>query len=654
MAGESLHELHGPLGPEAHFRRLTGEDKLGRPFSFNVEVLSTKADLSPYDMVGKSMSVELKSKTGNSRFFHGIISRFLNVGSAGGLQLYQLELRPWIWLLSHSLDSRIFQELTIPEIIEKVFKDKNGFSDYKSALKGTYEKQTYCVQYRESDFDFVTRLMEQEGIYYYFEHEKGKHKLVLADSPDSHKTIAADGVLLFRPPDMSSGEEQVTKWQHHVAVQPGKLVLRDFDYNKPNANLEVRLVSKRNHPNDLVEQYDYPGSYAETTDGNRYLKIRKEEFDAKFSYVEGQARSHRLYTGGQFTLKEHPSEANNTSFTVIATNIEIVSGEIERFTSLSDNRSDVRFVAIKKESTFRLPRETPSPVIAGPQTAIVVGKNGEEIWTDSLGRVKVQFPWDREGKNDESSSCWIRVSQTWSGKGWGAMQIPRIGQEVIVEFLEGDPNRPLVTGRVYNTEQTVPYALPGAATQSGLKSRSTPRGDQSAFNELRFEDKTGEESIYFHAEKDFNRVVENNDTLKVGFEKKDQGDQTIDVFGNQTVTVGTGESNGCQTLTVWKDQTETIKTGDRKIEISQGSDTLTVTAGNQKIDIPAGQCEITAGTKIVLKVGQSSIEITPTEIKLQSTTITVNADMKAEVKAITTEISGSAMVKVQGGMIKLN
>jgi type VI secretion system secreted protein VgrG len=604
-------------------------------------------------MVGKSMSVELKSKTGKSRFFHGIISRFLNVGNAGGLQLYQLELRPWIWLLSHSLDSRIFQELTIPEIIEKVFKDKNGFSDYRSSLKGTYEKQTYCVQYRESDFDFVTRLMEQEGIYYYFEHEQGKHTLILADSPSSHKTIEGDGLLYFRPPDLSSGEEQVTKWQHHVAVQPGKLVLRDFDYNKPSANLEVRLVSKRNHPNDSVEQYDYPGSYSEATDGNRYLKIRKEEFDAKFSYVEGQARSHCLSTGGQFTLKEHPRD-DNGSFMVISSKFEIVSGEIERFTSLSDNRSDVQFIAIKKASSFRLPRETPCPVIAGPQTAIVVGKNGEEIWTDSLGRIKVQFPWDREGKNDESSSCWIRVSQTWSGKGWGAMQIPRIGQEVIVEFLEGDPNRPLVTGRVYNTEQTVPYNLPGSATQSGIKSRSTPDGDQSTFNELRFEDKKGEESIYFHAEKDFNRVVENNDTLKVGFEKKDNGDQTIEVFGNQTVKIGTSDSDGSQTLEVWKDQTETIKTGNRKIEISKGSDTLTISTGDQKIDISKGQCEITAAKKIVLTVGQSSIEITPTGIVLKSTKVTVNADMKAEVKAATTEISGSAMVKVEGGMIKLN
>ncbi len=654
MASTSLHELHGPLGTDVIFRRLNGTDQLGRPFVYNVEVLSPKDDLSPYDMIGKPMSIEVKTREGASRFFHGIISKFLNVAASGGLQLYELQLRPWIWLLSHSLDSRIYQELTIPQIIEKVFKEKNGFSDYRLKLNATYAQQTYCVQYRESDFDFVSRLLEQEGIYYFFEHEKSKHTLVLADSPSSHKSIDGDGVLLFRPPDVAAGEEQVTKWQHHVAVQPGKLVLRDFDYNKPSANLEVRLNSKRNYPNDAVEQYEYPGSYSETSDGDRYLKIRKEEFDAKFSQVEGTARSHRLHTGAQFTLKEHPRSAENAEYTVISSVTDVTSGEIERFTSHSENRSELQFVAIAKVHTYRPPRETPCPVIAGPQTAIVVGKSGEEIWTDSLGRIKVQFPWDRQGKNDESSSCWIRVSQNWSGKGWGAMHIPRIGQEVIVEFLEGDPNRPLVTGRVYNAEQTVPFDLPGSATQSGIKSRSTPKGDQNTFNELRFEDKKGEETIYFHAEKNFERIVENNDTLKVGFVKKDKGDQTIDVFGNQTLKVGNSESNGSQTLEVWKDQTETIHTGNRKTDIKKGSDTLTISVGNQKIDIPAGQCEITAGKKIVLTVGGSSIEITPSKIVIKSTQIAIEAQMKAEVKATTTDVSGSAMLKLEGGIVKIN
>ena len=654
MAGASLHELHGPLGADAIFRRLKGADQLGRPFVYDLEVLSPNDDLSPYDIVGKPMSVEVKTKEGGQRFYHGIIGKFLNVGKSGGYQLYEVQLRPWIWLMSHSLDSRIFQELTIPEIIEKVFKNKNGFSDYRLKLNGSYAKQTYCVQYRESDFDFVSRLLEQEGIYYFFEHEESKHTLVLADSPSSHKSIEGDGTMLFRPPDVASGDEQITKWQHHVAVQPGKLVLRDYDYNKPSANLEVRLNADRRHPHSGLERYDYPGDYSVTSDGDRYLKIRKEEFDAKYSQVEGHARSNLLGTGLQFKLAEHPREIENASYTVVSATIEVTSGEVERFTSKSENRSELRFVAIPKEHTYRPPRETACPVIAGPQTAIVVGKSGEEIWTDTLGRIKVQFPWDREGENDESSSCWIRVSQSWSGKGWGAMHIPRIGQEVIVEFLEGDPNRPLVTGRVYNAEQTVPYKLPESATQSGIKSRSTPKGDQSTFNELRFEDKKGEEAIYFHAEKNFDRIVENNDTLKVGFEKKDKGNQSIEVFGNQDLKVGTSESNGSQTIDIWKDQTETIQTGNRKTDIKQGSDTLTITVGNQKIDIPAGQCEITAGKKIVLTVGASSIEIGPAKIVIKSPQISVQADMKAEVKGTMTDVIGSAVLKLEGGIVKIN
>ncbi len=654
MAGASLHELHGPLGADAIFRRLKGADQLGRPFVYDLEVLSPNDDLSPYDIVGKPMSVEVKTKEGGQRFYHGIIGKFLNVGKSGGYQLYEVQLRPWIWLMSHSLDSRIFQELTIPEIIEKVFKNKNGFSDYRLKLNGTYAKQTYCVQYRESDFDFVSRLLEQEGIYYFFEHEESKHTLVLADSPSSHKSIEGDGTMLFRPPDVASGDEQITKWQHHVAVQPGKLVLRDYDYNKPSANLEVRLNADRRHPHSGLERYDYPGDYSVTSDGDRYLKIRKEEFDAKYSQVEGHARSNLLGTGLQFKLAEHPREIENASYTVVSATIEVTSGEVERFTSKSENRSELRFVAIPKEHTYRPPRETACPVIAGPQTAIVVGKSGEEIWTDTLGRIKVQFPWDREGENDESSSCWIRVSQSWSGKGWGAMHIPRIGQEVIVEFLEGDPNRPLVTGRVYNAEQTVPYKLPESATQSGIKSRSTPKGDQSTFNELRFEDKKGEEAIYFHAEKNFDRIVENNDTLKVGFEKKDKGNQSIEVFGNQDLKVGTSESDGSQTVDIWKDQTETIQTGNRKTDIKQGSDTLTITVGNQKIDIPAGQCEITAGKKIVLTVGASSIEISPSKIVIKSPQISVQADMKAEVKGTMTDVIGSAVLKLEGGIVKIN
>ncbi|MCF7960440.1 MAG: type VI secretion system tip protein VgrG [Pirellula sp.] len=691
MAEESLHEITGPLAADCIFRGLKGSDCLGQPFNYDVEVLSRKVDLDPLDMIGKDMSVGVNLKEGKTRYFHGIISDFLNAGVVGGYQLYQLTLKPWFWLLSHSLDSRIFQELSVPAIFEKVLKDKNGFSDYSVRLNAEYSPKEYCVQYQESDFSFVSRLMEQEGIYYYFLHEKEKHTLVIADSPSSHPKLSGNGKILFRAPnEVAAGEEHIYRWKHQVSFQPGKFATRDFDYNKPSADLEVRLESSRSHPHSKLEKYEYPGHYTTTADGNRYLKIRNEEYEAKHSHISGVARSYNFFAGVQFELSEHPRDGENAEYTVFSAEITLSSGEIEQFSANSRNQMEVVFIAIPKDSTYRSPRTTIKPIIAGPQTAIVVGADGKEIWTDKLGRVKVQFPWDREGKKNEKSSCWIRVSQIWSGKGWGSMHIPRIGQEVIVEFLEGDPNQPLIIGRVYNGEQGTPYDLPTLATQSGLKSRSTPEGDKETFNELRFEDKKDNESIYFHAEKDFERVVENNDTLKVGFVKKDKGDQTIEIYRNQDVKIGTSESDGGQTIEIWKDQKETIHTGNRETTITKGNDTLTVSAGNrettitkgndtltvsagnrettitkgndtltisagnQTISIPAGNCEITAGKKIVLTVGGSSIEITPTKILIKAATVSIQADMKAEVTAATTDIQGSAMVKIAGGIIKMN
>ncbi len=654
MTDQRLHKLHGPLGDDALFRRLHGTDELGRPFFFEVEVLHPSDDFAPDDIIGRSLSVEVLAEGKSSRFFHGFISKFLNVGRSGGYSLYQMELRPWIWFLSRSLDSRIYQNLTVPQIIEKVFRDKNGFSDFQLKLQNTYASQEYCVQYGESDFDFVSRLMEQEGIYYYFEHLEAKHTLVLVDTNSTHPAIEGNGELLFRTPDVASGDELIVEWQHQVSIQPGKLVLRDFDYNKPNANLEVRANATRSHPHSNIEQYEYPGSYSSTSDGDRYLKLRREEFDAQFSKIEGFARSHSLATGKTFTLAEHSRNSENGAYLVISMTIEVSSGEVERFTSGAENRRQMRFIAIPKAESFRPERTSPVPVMKGPQTAIVVGKEGEEIWTDSMGRVKVQFHWDRLGTKNEQSSCWIRVSQIWSGKGWGSMHIPRIGQEVIVDFVDGDPNQPIVVGRVYNADQTVPYELPANQSQSGLKSRSTPSGDAATFNELRFDDKKGEESIYFHAEKNFERIVENNDTLKVGFEKKDNGDQTIDVFGNQTVKVGTSESDGSQTLEVWKDQTETIKTGNRAITIEKGNDSLTVSAGDHKIDISQGKCEVTAAQKIVLTVGSSSITITPDKIEISSTKIEITATGQASVSGATTEVKASGNLTIQGSLVKIN
>jgi type VI secretion system secreted protein VgrG len=312
---------------------------------------------------------------------------------------------------------------------------------------------------------------------------------------------------------------------------------------------------------------------------------------------------------------------------------------------------DCKFEAIGSQRPFRSASITPKPVVKGPQTALVVGKSGEEIWTDQYGRVKVQFHWDRLGEKNENSSCWLRVAQIWAGKQWGAIHIPRIGQEVIVDFLEGDPDQPIVTGRVYNSEQKVPYDLPANQTQSGLKSRSTKEGTAELFNELRFEDKKDEEQIYFHAQKNFDRVVENNDTLKVGFEKKDKGNQTIDIYNDRTVTLEKGHDK----LQIKEgNRTELIDKGNDELTIAQGNNTITISQGNLTIKIDAGKASIEAAQEILLKVGNSSITIKPAAIELASVNIKSTADGQLEATGAQAKVTGSGMLDLNGGTIMMN
>jgi type VI secretion system secreted protein VgrG len=322
------------------------------------------------------------------------------------------------------------------------------------------------------------------------------------------------------------------------------------------------------------------------------------------------------------------------------------------------------FSCVPAALTFRPPRVTPKPVVHGTQTAVVVGPAGEEIFCDKYGRVKVQFHWDRQGKNDANSSCWVRVGTCWAGNQWGAVHIPRIGQEVIIAFEEGDPDRPIVVGSVYNAERMPPYTLPENKTQSGLKSRSTTRGTPSNFNELRFEDKKGAEQVYFHAEKDFDRVVENNDTLKVGFMKKDQGDQTIEVFNNQTLKVGTSQaSEGSQTVTIYKDRTTAVETGNDSLDVKQGNrsvvidmgnDSLSIKMGNQTTKIDLGSSTTEAMQSIELKVGQSSVKLDQTGVTIKGMMISIEGQMQTDVKGTITQINGDAMLKCQGGITMIN
>lgn len=630
---ERVHTIKCPLPNDANgecpliFRKMLAKEELSRPFEYEVTMLSAKDDINPSDLLGKPLTVSVKmEQAAETRHFNGIVARFTYHGRAEGYSEYRATLRPWIWLLTQNFDCRIFQKLKVPQIFEKVCRETHGFSDFSlSSLQSTYREREFCVQYRESDFSFVSRLLEEEGIFYYFTHEEDKHTLVLADSNPSFPDIVGPKDIVYRVPgEAQTGVEHISVWNVGHQLQTGACVLDDYDFTKPRVDLEGRSSIKRKHSNASFELYDYPGLHWEATDGETLARIRIEEIQSQHMRYSGVADHRGMTAGRAFKLKEYPRTSENAEYVVIAAETKVESAEIEQLRADAENIFEVSFKAISKTEPFRPARTTPKPFVRGPQTAVVVGKSGEEIWTDKYARVKLQFHWDREGESDENSSCWVRVSQLWAGKNWGGIQIPRIGQEVIVDFLEGDPDRPLVTGRVYNDGQMPPYTLPDNQTRSGIMSRSSKNGSSDNFNELRFEDKAGEEQIYFHAEKNFERIVENDDALKVGFEKKSPGSQTIEVY---------------------KDRTATIKTGN---------DGTTIEQGNHSINAKAGESTIEAAQKITLKVGGSTITIEPAKITLSSPEIAITGNAKVDLSAPTSQIGGTATLMLNGGVVKIN
>ncbi|MEM8669144.1 MAG: type VI secretion system tip protein TssI/VgrG [Planctomycetota bacterium] len=634
-----IHRILSALKPLENDDRLIldemlYEDEFGRPFKCTLKVLSRDHSIKDEDLLGTTLTVKYEPKDKQVRYFDGIVSEMTYLGITEGYSQYQIVTRPWFWFLTHTTNSRIFQEKTVVQIVESIFKDTHGFTDFKKSLSGQFAKRVYCSQYQESDFDFVSRLLEEEGIYYFFEHEEGKHTLVLVDDTATHKPIKGDEKVPFRlPGDAPVDLKHIWHWTIHSQLQTTKLVTNDYDFENPKASLEVDSTIKRKHKHAKFEKFEFPGRYVEKKDGSQYVKRRTEEEQVEFNQFRGESDQMNLATGFFFKMEDHPrQDQNKVDYVVCHSSVRLVSAEIEMF-SARENEIDIQFRTIKKSSPFRTNRTTPRPVVTGPQSALVVGKKGEEIWTDKYGRIKVQFPWDREGKKDENSSCWIRVSQTWAGKGWGSIHIPRVGQEVLVEFLDGDPDRPIVTGRVYNADQTLPYALPANQTQSGIKSRSSKKGKDDNFNELRFEDKKGEEQIYFHAERDFEQVIENDATIKIGLDTKDKGNQTIEIHNDRSLT---------------------INEGNETIEIKKGNQTTKISKGDKSVKTSSGKQTYTAGKQIELKVGGSSIKITSNQIVIKSPKIVLKGGTAVDVKSTVTTVKGTASLGLKGGMTRIN
>jgi len=651
------YELRSELGgAELYFGKMSGVESLSEPFCYEMHLLSSSQKVPLRDLVGTSLQLKMSVSDTYSRYFHGVITSVSHLGGNRSYSHFVATVRPKFWLLKQTSDCRIFQDKTIRDIIVELLNDHGV--EVKDRLTGTYPKLEYCVQYRESTFDFISRWMEKAGIYYYFAHSAGKHEIVLADSSSSHDKIAGIAQLPFRAAEATYRElESVWKFEPRRAVTSGDLVLNDYDFTKPRSALESRYSNPADYELEQGELYDYPGKYTETDVGRTYslAALESRQVDDDLSY--GEANGSGMTAGGLFELDSFPTDSVNDEYLIVHAEIEIEAVDFEGNAKTAiatggsvDRHFQVRFRTILGTHQFRATQKTPRPLIGGPQTAVVVGPQGDEIYTDSYGRIKVQFHWDRLGKKDENTTCWLRVAQTWAGSNWGTIFIPRVGQEVVVQFLEGDPDQPLVTGSLYNADQMPPYTLPENMTQSGIKTRSTKSGDAKTFNELRFEDKKDKEQIYLHAERDFDRVVENNDTLKVGFDKKDPGDQTVDIYNNRTVTVEEGDEK----LTVKKGKRDTTIKDNDSLTVESGNETITVKQGDFTLDIKAGKGTIQAAQSLTLKVGGSSIKIEPAKITISAPQVVVSGSAKASVQAPIAEVKASGILTLQGSLAKIN
>lgn len=594
------------------FDRLRGTEKLGRPFQFDIEASSktAKPDLSA--LLGSSATLSITLPDKSKRYFNGIVARAVFDGLVRGAYRYRFEVRPAIWLLSHRQDCRIYQNKSVWDIITSVFSDY-GSIDVSDQRKNQTGSQTleYCVQYNETSFDFVTRLMEVYGLYYYFTHADGKHTLVMADDPNSHTALPKALPYAFEQTEFRAIDAHVWNWGSELKLQPGSAIFGDYNFTTPAADLTGKSIQNATDTYKKLEVYEYPGPHGAAADGQKLAAVRAQHFTAERQTLRGVSNARNLITGCKFTLSGFTDASQNGKYLVTGAEYSIDAAEAVQDTSgvLADTFR-CAFTAIPDTVTFRLDAATRWPVMRGPQTAKVVVESGEEITTDQYGRIKVQFFWDRLGKNDQNSSCWIRVAQIWAGTGWGGIVIPRKDQEVVVDFLDGNPDRPIVTGCVYNANTTVPYGLPANKTRTTLKTNSSKGG--SGFNELRFEDKAGSEEVFFQAQKDFNKVVLNNETSKI------TQDQTITVDkGNRSLTLNQGNNS----LTVSK--------GNNSVTVSQGNDSLTVSQGSHSITVSQGSSTIEAGSSITLKVGSNSITIDKSGVTINGAKIsgTATGDM---------------------------
>ena len=606
---------------EVFFARMEGHDEISAPFTYSLLISSKDMNLNPAGVLGTAATITVQGDA--TRHFHGHVAEIALEEVRDDLSFYRLTLRPWLWFLSLDSDNRIFQEKSVPDIVEEVFSAWPN-AKFKLKLQAKYEKREYCVQYGESDMDFVQRLLEDEGIFYFFRHEDDGHTLILADSNDAMQPTENAETVPYEPDNRIAfdGGDFITHWVPKARVRSGRVTQTDYDFRKPAFDLTTMNEGPLGNAQDKGEVYTYPGRYLELSSGDRIAERRLHELQSDRLRIAARGTARHLRAGHSFKLDLFPREVENRDYIVIAADYRMWDEELRSGQAREGAGYEVALDLAPKDVPFRPERRTRKPQMQGPQTAMVVGPSGAEIFCDEYSRVKVHFHWDRLDKRDENSSCFVRVSAAWAGAGWGFIQIPRIGHEVIVDFLEGDPDQPIITGRVYHAQNTVPYGLPGNASQSGWKSWSTPT--TGGYNELRFEDKAGAEEVYFQAEKDHTELVKNDETRTIGHDWiEDVGhdatqsighDRTESVANNKAVSVGNNRTvqigvnddetvGSNRSLTVGTNETITVGANSTETIGSNHSQTISIA---QTISVGAARTD-TVGAAEIRSVGAEQV-----------------------------------------------
>jgi len=543
--------------------KLEGEESFSTLYTYTLTVKTPANDLIPWQtasnvdikaLIGKEMTVaieldgngldELIGTGGGTREISGLVQRARFLGQDANQAIFEIIIRPWLYLAELTSDFKIFQQKTVVEIIDEVLADYNF--PLEKRLTAIYPSLDFQVQYGETDFNFIERLMEEWGIYWFFEHQDQKHKLVLVDHVGAHKRFSSEAyhVIHYMPSEPKADREYISSFEHQETIASGRWYTNDYDFTKSRADISAADSKPRHTSFNDMELYHWPGDYDQPGTGEQLAKIRIEERGALGSRAAGSGELRGIVCGTNFKLQGCPLDKANREYMVLTS--ELIITEVSQVTGLGEFNYKCNFVVQPTTKIYRHPQLAQRPKTCGPQTAVVVGPPGEDIWTDTYGRIKVRFLWDRYGKNRETDSCWIRVNQAWAGNNFGAIYIPRVGHEVIVDFINGDPDRPMVLGNLYNNVTMPPWDLPANATQSGLVSR-TVGGGRTNFNGIQFEDKPGREQYWEQAERDMSRLTKRNESQTIGVNSDILvgADRSVSVVGVNTRTVG-----GLQAVTI--------------------------------------------------------------------------------------------------------